>query len=212
MVDRDGHLAGLDDRLERVRVLGDDLELERGLATYAETFNSGWPRALAHKLGLEALDQPGDEALANDLFTLLQQAETDFTLFFRNLAGLSLEALQPAFYAEPPAGMAAWLERYAERARHAPGRLERMQRANPRYVFRNYLAVQAIGLTSFPGLARAKRGEVVFFSFIVYRSKAHRDRVNKKVMADPRLKMDPSAMPFDSKRMAYGGFVALVDA
>ena len=119
-------------------------ELEKGLAIYAETFNSGWPRALAHKLGLEALDQPGDDALANDLFTVLQQAETDFTLFFRNLSALSLEALQPAFYAGPPAGMAAWLERYAARARHAPQRVERMHRVNPRYVFRNYLAVQAI--------------------------------------------------------------------
>lgn len=74
------------------------------------------------------------------------------------------------------------------------------------------LAVQAMGLTSFPRLARAKKGEVVFFSFVVYRSKAHRTRVNKKVMADPRLHMDGSSMPFDPKRMAYGGFMALVDA
>ena len=74
------------------------------------------------------------------------------------------------------------------------------------------LAVAGMGLTPFPKLARAKQGEVVFFSFIVFRSKAHRDRVNKKVMADPRLHMEASAMPFDAKRMAYGGFVALVDA
>ena len=74
------------------------------------------------------------------------------------------------------------------------------------------LAVQAMGLTSFPRLARAKKGEVVLFSYIVYKSKAHRNRVNKKVMADPRLHMDGSSMPFDPKRMAYGGFVALVDA
>ena len=74
------------------------------------------------------------------------------------------------------------------------------------------LAVGKMGLTPFPKLARAKQGEVVFFSFIVFRSKAHRDRVNKKVMADPRLHMEASAMPFDAKRMAYGGFVALVDA
>ena len=68
------------------------------------------------------------------------------------------------------------------------------------------------GMTPFPKLARAKKGETVFFSFIVYRSKAHRDRVNAKVMADPRLHMEASAMPFDAKRMAYGGFLALVDA
>ncbi|MGH8669646.1 MAG: protein adenylyltransferase SelO [Burkholderiales bacterium] len=119
-------------------------ELEKGLALYAESFNSGWQKALACKLGLAALDQPGDDALANDLFSLLQQAETDFTLFFRNLAALSLEPLRRAFYGEPPAGIAAWLERYAARARHEPGRVERMNRANPKYVFRNYLAVQAI--------------------------------------------------------------------
>ena len=119
-------------------------ELEKGLAIYADTFNTGWQRALAHKLGLEALDQPGDDALANDLLLVLQEAETDFTLFFRNLAALSLDALRPAFYGPPPSGMAAWLQRYAARAARVPGRVERMNRVNPKYVFRNYLAVQAI--------------------------------------------------------------------
>jgi len=53
----------------------------------------------------------------------------------------------------------------------------------------------------------------VFFSWIVYKSRAHRDRVNKKVMKDPRLTsmMDPKAMPFDSKRMIFGGFKVRVD-
>src|SRR5688500_6651582 len=119
-------------------------ELEKGLAIYADAFNTGWQRALAHKLGLEALDQPGDDALANDLLLVLQEAETDFTLFFRNLAALSLDALRPAFYGDPPAGMAAWLERYAARAARVPGRIERLNRVNPKYVLRNYLAVQAI--------------------------------------------------------------------
>jgi uncharacterized protein YbaA (DUF1428 family) len=66
----------------------------------------------------------------------------------------------------------------------------------------------------FPRLTRLKAGEVVVFSWIGYRSRVHRDRVNKKVMADPRLAqmMDPGAMPFDMKRMAYGGFKVLVDA
>jgi serine/tyrosine/threonine adenylyltransferase len=124
-------------------------ELEKGLAIYADTFNRGWPRALAQKLGLTALDRPGDDALTGDLFSLMQEAETDFTLFFRNLAAVSpeaptLEPLRPAFYGEPAPRMAEWLQRYAARARGESGRVERMNRANPKYVFRNYLAVQAI--------------------------------------------------------------------
>ena len=68
--------------------------------------------------------------------------------------------------------------------------------------------------TRFPKLARAKPGETVVFSWIVYKSRAHRDRVNKKVMKDPRMAkmMDPKKMPFDVKRMAFGGFKVLVDA
>jgi uncharacterized protein YbaA (DUF1428 family) len=66
----------------------------------------------------------------------------------------------------------------------------------------------------FPRLARAKRGETVIFSWVLYKSRAHRDRVVTKVMKDPRLaKMaDPKDMPFDVKRMAYGGFQVLVEA
>ena len=69
------------------------------------------------------------------------------------------------------------------------------------------------GLTPFPRLARLKPGETVFFSYIVYKSKAHRNQVNAKVMKDPRLAemMDPKKMPFDLKRMAYGGFKVVVD-
>jgi len=67
--------------------------------------------------------------------------------------------------------------------------------------------------TSFPQSVKLKRGETVFFSFIVYKSRAHRDRVNAKVMKDPRLKpmMDFKALPFDAKRMFFGGFKVLVD-
>ena len=66
----------------------------------------------------------------------------------------------------------------------------------------------------FPRLARVKPGEIVVFSWIVYKSRAHRDRVNAKVMKDPRLSkmMNPKDMPFDIKRMCYGGFEVLVDA
>lgn len=65
----------------------------------------------------------------------------------------------------------------------------------------------------FPELFKPKRGETIVFSWIVYKSKAHRDRVNAKVMADPRLAdmANEKAMPFDCKRMCYGGFKILVD-
>lgn len=57
-----------------------------------------------------------------------------------------------------------------------------------------------------------KRGETVVFSWIVYRSRAHRDQVNAKVMKDPRMtSMDPKGMPFDLKRMVHGGFKTVVD-
>jgi uncharacterized protein YbaA (DUF1428 family) len=68
-------------------------------------------------------------------------------------------------------------------------------------------------LTSFPQSVKLKPDEIVVFSWIVYKSRAHRDRVNKKVMSDPRMTsmMDPKAMPFDGKRMFYGGFKTLVE-
>jgi uncharacterized protein YbaA (DUF1428 family) len=68
-------------------------------------------------------------------------------------------------------------------------------------------------LTSFPQSVKLKPGETVMFSWIVFKSKADRDRVNAKVMKDKRLAamMDPKAMPFDAKRMIYGGFKVLVD-
>lgn len=61
--------------------------------------------------------------------------------------------------------------------------------------------------TSFPQAVKLKPTEVVWFSWIVYKSRRHRDQVNKKVMADPRFAgMDPKTMPFDGKRMIWGGF------
>ena len=76
-----------------------------------------------------------------DLFSLLYEVETDFTLFFRNLASLQVE---DAFYAKAPGGMDDWLRRYSARAKNEQDRVARMNRANPRYVFRNYLAQLAI--------------------------------------------------------------------
>ena len=68
-------------------------------------------------------------------------------------------------------------------------------------------------VTSFPQSVKLKPGETVVFSWIVYTSRKHRDRVNAKVMKDPRLAsmMDPKQHPFDAKRMFWGGFKVLVD-
>jgi uncharacterized protein YbaA (DUF1428 family) len=68
--------------------------------------------------------------------------------------------------------------------------------------------------TSFPRSVKLKATETVIFSYIVYKSRAHRDQVIAKVMKDPRLAkmMNPKAMPFDGKRMIYGGFKILVEA
>lgn len=65
----------------------------------------------------------------------------------------------------------------------------------------------------FPRSAKVRPGETVMFSWIVYKSRAHRDRVNAKAIKDPRIKgvCNEKSMPFDVKRMAYGGFRILVD-
>jgi len=68
------------------------------------------------------------------------------------------------------------------------------------------------GMVPFARRIKLKPGETVVFSWIVFKSRAHRDRVNAKVMKDPRLDMDQRSMPFDVKRMLYGGFRVLVDA
>ena len=64
----------------------------------------------------------------------------------------------------------------------------------------------------FGKLMKLKSGETVVFSYIVFKSRAHRDKVNAKVMKDPRIaKIAPKKMPFDMKRMVYGGFKTIVD-
>jgi uncharacterized protein YbaA (DUF1428 family) len=65
-------------------------------------------------------------------------------------------------------------------------------------------------LTSFPRAVQATDDEVVVFSWITYPSREQRDAINAKVMADPRLKCDPADMPFDGKRMIYGGFESFI--
>jgi uncharacterized protein YbaA (DUF1428 family) len=65
--------------------------------------------------------------------------------------------------------------------------------------------------TSFPRSVKLQDDEVVVFSYITYKSRRDRDRINKAVMADPRLaSMDPKTMPFDARRMFWGGFKTLV--
>jgi uncharacterized protein YdiU (UPF0061 family) len=142
--------------------------MQAALDTYRATFESTWRGMLAAKLGLDALDREGDDALLEELFAMLQAVETDVTLFYRGLASVPLaecadrsradarliEPLRPAFYADSRvdgahvARLAAWLRRLAERVRaqgdSAEHRIARMNATNPKYVPRNYLAQQAI--------------------------------------------------------------------
>ncbi len=69
------------------------------------------------------------------------------------------------------------------------------------------------GMTAFPDVIKTGEGETVVFSYIVFQSREHRDDVNARVMADPRLQSlcDPDHPPFDCSRMAYGGFKTLVE-
>jgi uncharacterized protein YbaA (DUF1428 family) len=66
-------------------------------------------------------------------------------------------------------------------------------------------------LTSFPRAVQAKEDEIVIFSWIIYPSRAQRDAINAKVMADPRMKFDPASLPFDGKRMIFGGFETFLE-
>jgi uncharacterized protein YdiU (UPF0061 family) len=118
---------------------------------------------LAAKLGFASIDREGDDKLIGDLFDLLQAVETDMTLFFRGLSALPaatatdealLAPLLRAFYTEEAqtpahrAKVADWLRRYlarGERENNSPAeRIAIMNRANPKYVLRNYLAQLAI--------------------------------------------------------------------
>jgi uncharacterized protein YbaA (DUF1428 family) len=79
--------------------------------------------------------------------------------------------------------------------------------------YREYVAddVKTGEHTSFPQAVKLEPEETVVFAWIVYESRAKRDEVNEKVMKDPRLDMDPKTMPFDMKRMIFGGFTPLVE-
>ena len=142
----------------------DKTPFEAGLGVYTDTFEAGSARMLADKLGLADVARDGDDALMSELFELLQAAETDMTIFFRRLgvvptheAASDAERTAPladAFYddagrgADHQARLAAWLQQYVARVRvdgrAEADRLAQMNRTNPKYVLRNYLAQQAI--------------------------------------------------------------------
>jgi uncharacterized protein YdiU (UPF0061 family) len=129
--------------------------LEQFAATYSETYGA----MLAAKFGLRRLEQ-GDDDLLAEILALMQRAEVDMTAFFRGLAEVdvgspAVDALRPAFYREAlrerhEPELAAWIEKYAARARRdglaAEDRRRAMNATNPRYVLRNYLAQEAIDL------------------------------------------------------------------
>ncbi|MCC5886981.1 MAG: YdiU family protein [Gammaproteobacteria bacterium] len=149
------NLARLGQALGAVGVTDDDVQA--GLEEYRRTYESTFGSMLADKLGLVTIDDESE--LIDGLFSLLQQVETDMTLFFRRLAQVpmdhdltssALHPLLPAYYSDnlPDAELLAWLERYRSRLQDQgvdeAQRRARMNAANPKYVLRNYLAQQAI--------------------------------------------------------------------
>jgi uncharacterized protein YbaA (DUF1428 family) len=95
-------------------------------------------------------------------------------------------------------------------------RRARVWREHGALEYREWIAedVKVGKLTSFPRSVKLKPGETVVFSWITYKSRGQRDRINAKVMADKRLAdmMDTKSLPFDAKRLIYGGFESLVEA
>ena len=144
-------------------IVPDQQALLAGLELYVETFNRAWATALSAKLGLRSLqdDDSDDEALQAELFAVLGQVETDYTIFFRRLALVPLAEdsaidrvlpVSAAWYAPPSdemrQRMANWLTAYAARVRRdgsdESARQARMNGVNPKYICRNYLSQQAI--------------------------------------------------------------------
>jgi len=139
--------------------------LQQALAVYTETFNSGWQRMMAAKLGLKDY-RPEDGVLIDELESMLQAEETDMTIFYRQLACMDTEKtlqaettdaatirpLLPAFYSNISDNhltrLVTWLRQYGRRrridGRDDQERRARMNRVNPKYVLRNYLAQTAI--------------------------------------------------------------------
>ena len=157
------NLARLGEALSPLIETPDDLH--RGLEIYRETFDTGYGDMLRDKIGLDSVDMTGEDPLLVGLFQCLEAAETDMTIFFRGLANVPvdderagddawLDPIRDALYDEAVlqgphrAIVLDWLRTYGARVR-AEGRprdarVGRMQRANPKYVLRNYLAQLAI--------------------------------------------------------------------
>ena len=145
-------------------VLGDGEVLQEGLQLYADVYQHDWQQMMADKLGLGKFEPATDAELIKDLEQVLLLVETDMTIFYRRLADLDasvdaadevlLAPLQEAYYrpeqltCEQKARIGRWLRGYLARARQDgmldEERAERMNKVNPKYVLRNYLAQQAI--------------------------------------------------------------------
>lgn len=147
-----------------VPLSNDGARVQQSLAVYRDAFHASHDRMLAQKLGLSSPESDDDQKLAADLFELLQVVETDYTLFFRGLsdwpakerggdANAFLDLIAPAFYTDALETdlrdrWRAWSLRYARRVQREPAsdaeRMAAIERANPKYVLRNYLAQNAI--------------------------------------------------------------------
>jgi len=139
--------------------------IEEVLQSYSSQFQVGWNKMMAEKLGLATFIQETDDTLIGDLIDILQEVETDMTIFFRNLAAISdhntpADVTQPTHplyqaYYNPElrdagyiAKISQWLEAYQKRLANDPQspqqRQQKMDKVNPKYVLRNYLAQLAI--------------------------------------------------------------------
>ena len=145
-------------------LINDEAALVRGLAVFESTFSETARRMLADKLGWSVIVLPDDEILLVDLLGLLQEVETDMTLFFRALAEVPMDdtvddaaliaPITEAFYDQgsmaglPREHLVNWLQQYRQRVRRDgvpdAARRAKMNLVNPKYVLRNYLAQQAI--------------------------------------------------------------------
>lgn len=150
-------------------LLGNEERIHRSLTVYRDTFEKSHSRMLAQKLGFNSLDSLENQALVQEMFQLLHAAETDLTIFFRNLCAWKIEGdrarpqddaaflnlLSPALYATEPLKESlrekwiAWSGRYSAALRQEGSedqvRSRIMKQVNPKYVLRNYLAQSAIG-------------------------------------------------------------------
>jgi prepilin-type processing-associated H-X9-DG protein len=126
----------------------------------------------------------------------------------RHNGGMSMSYVDGFIVAVPKKNLAAY--------RRLASKAGKVWREHGALEYREWVAddVQVGKRTSFPRSVKLKPGETVVFSWITYKSRAQRDRVNAKVMADKRLAgmMDIKSLPFDAKRMIFGGFESLVKA